>query len=163
MRKLPIKMSPGLALSMLDRAVKEHFGQRCTSSDLEAIAAYFERAGNLKCIYCGGPPNRWDHFHPVSRGGDTVPGNLVPACGSCDDSKGKKTLEEWARGQGKHRPKASAIPKIEAEVRAYQAEFTHAPQEFEVKLSSEQLSKYARFRQEIDRLRAHLTEEGILK
>jgi hypothetical protein len=125
MRRLPSKMSPGLALSLLDRAVKEHFGQRCTSADRKLIADYFLRDGALKCIYCGAVPTRWDHYHPVSLGGDTGPGNLLPACGSCDDSKGKKTLEELARGKGKHRPNICKLPRISAEVRAYQRRCGH--------------------------------------
>lgn len=28
---------------------------------------------------------QWDHYFPVSKG-DTILGDLVPACGSCDDS-----------------------------------------------------------------------------
>ena len=163
MDKLPIKMSPGLAISMLDRAVKEHFGARCKPGDLEAIASYFRRNGKLHCVYCGKEPKRWDHFHPVSRGGDTVPGNLVPACGSCDDSKGKKTLSEWADGGGKYKPKKSELHRIQEEVAAYQAHFLHEPRDFSIKLSPEQSAKYKRFRDEIEKLRAHLASEGIIK
>ena len=148
---------------MLDRAVKEHFGARCGLDELEAIASYFRRDGNLHCIYCGKDPKRWDHFHPVSRGGDTVPGNLVPACGSCDDSKGKKTLVEWAETNGKHKPSKSELHRIQAEVAAYQAHFRHQPREFDAKLSPEQAASYARFRDEIARLRSHLAREGIVK
>lgn len=163
MDKLPIKMSPGQALSMLDRAVKEHFAARCKLSDLESIALYFRRHGRLRCIYCGKEPNRWDHFHPVSRGGDTVPGNLVPACGSCDDSKGKKTLIEWADGRGKHKPDKAKLARIQQEVADYQTHFRHKPREFDVKLTPDEMARYMRFLDEIARLRAHFSTEGILR
>ena len=162
--KLPIKMSAGLGLSLLDRAVKEFFAERCTKDDLELIRQYFLRAGPLRCLYCASEnPSRWDHLHAVSRGGDTIPGNLVPACQRCDDSKQGKDVEEWVRGKSNHRPALDALPRIQAEIRAYQAHFSHAPREFDLKLSDSQRAKYIRFRKEIDNLRAHLQSEGLLK
>jgi len=162
--KLPIKMSPGLGLSLLDRAVKESFAERCANSDLERVRLYFLRSGEFRCIYCGSDkPSRWDHLHAVSRGGDTVPGNLVPACQRCDDSKQDKDVEEWVRGKSKHRPNLESLPRIQAEIQAYRAHFAHEPKEFEAKLSGVQLTKYRRFRKEIDALRSHLQTEGLLK
>lgn len=162
--KLPIKMSAGLGLSLLDRAVKEFFAERCTKADLERVRQYFLSAGAFRCLYCGSDkPSRWDHLHAVSRGGDTIPGNLVPACQRCDDSKQDKGVEEWVRGKSKHRPSLDALPRIQAETKAYQAHFSHEPKEFDVKLSDVQRAKYLRFRKEIDALRAHLQSEGLLK
>lgn len=39
------------------------------------------------CAYCVRPARTLDHFIPVSRGGRTEPGNLVPACKSCNSKK----------------------------------------------------------------------------
>lgn len=162
--KLPIKMSAGLGLSLIDRAVKESFAARCSSADLDRVREYFSNLGPLQCMYCGsGNPTRWDHLHAVSRGGDTVPGNLVPACQRCDDSKQAKDIEEWANGKSKHRPSLDRLPQIQAAITAYQAHFSHLPSDFESKLSAEQHAKYLRFRKEIDSLRAHLRSEGLLK
>jgi hypothetical protein len=162
--KLPIKMSAGLGLSLIDRAVKESFAARCRKSDLELVRKYFSSLGSLQCIYCGSDnPARWDHLHAVSRGGDTVPGNLVPACQRCDDSKQDKGVEEWVKGKSKHRPSIERLPKIQAAIAAYQAQFSYSPTEFEQKLSPDQHAKYLRFRREIDALRAHLQEDGLLK
>ena len=47
------------------------------------------------CTYCGRPADAWDHIFPSSRGGDDGPGNRVPACTSCNSSKGDDTPEEW--------------------------------------------------------------------
>jgi hypothetical protein len=53
--KLPIKISAGLGLSMIDRSVKEMHARRCTKTELQTIRKYFQDNGGLKCIYCVGP------------------------------------------------------------------------------------------------------------
>lgn len=47
------------------------------------------------CVYCGGPFEHVDHVVPTTRGGTDDPTNLVPACTSCNTSKGDKLLAEW--------------------------------------------------------------------
>lgn len=42
----------------------------------------------------------WDHIVPIIAGGLTVPGNIVPACGSCNSSKRDSEVVEWARKRG---------------------------------------------------------------
>ena len=46
-----------------------------------------------ECFYCQteGVDLEIDHIHPVSRGGSNHYRNLVPACKSCNSSKGNKT------------------------------------------------------------------------
>lgn len=162
--KHPTKMYPGFGLSMLDRAVKEYFAERCSSADLSRIREYFLREGAVHCVYCDREnPNRWDHIHPVSRGGDTVPGNLAPACGRCDDSKQDKTVTEWANGNGKHRPKGEQVSKILTRIESYQRAFGYSPREFEDKLTSDNLATYRRIRERWEALRNLLKEEGVTK
>lgn len=49
-----------------------------------------------KCFYCPTYESiEADHVTPVSRGGSHGIGNLVPACRSCNGSKGDKTIMEW--------------------------------------------------------------------
>ena len=47
------------------------------------------------CYYCGKkfPPKKLtlDHIVPLARGGKTTPGNVVPACLSCNKNKGVDT------------------------------------------------------------------------
>lgn len=49
-----------------------------------------------QCVYCGraGRLAR-DHFYPLSQGGRTVLGNIVPACKSCNSSKGNLLPEDF--------------------------------------------------------------------
>ena len=52
------------------------------------------------CAYCGCTPKRnqrltRDHLLPVSAGGTTTPDNIVPACSSCNSSKGAEDFKVW--------------------------------------------------------------------
>ena len=51
---------------------------------------------NGKCAYCGSDTEiQQEHVVPVSRGGGTTMGNIVPACKKCNMSKKDKTVVEW--------------------------------------------------------------------
>lgn len=53
------------------------------------------------CAYCHErPATDQDHIIPVSRGGRYSIGNLLPACRSCNSSKGSKLLVEWRGARG---------------------------------------------------------------
>lgn len=56
--------------------------------------AVFAEKGQ-SCFYCGAPACHIDHVHPKSRGGTDDLSNLVPACVTCNISKGAKTIKEW--------------------------------------------------------------------
>ena len=45
-----------------------------------------------KCAYCGKRTKRLtiEHVIPISKGGGTLPDNIVPACYSCNSSKGNR-------------------------------------------------------------------------
>jgi 5-methylcytosine-specific restriction endonuclease McrA len=49
------------------------------------------------CVYCGKKATTVDHVRPLFRGGWEHEDNLVPACKSCNFSKGTKLLTEWVR------------------------------------------------------------------
>lgn len=53
-----------------------------------------------ECAYCGcttrkGQRLTKDHLEPISQGGRTVQGNIVPACASCNSSKGSDEWRTW--------------------------------------------------------------------
>jgi 5-methylcytosine-specific restriction endonuclease McrA len=52
------------------------------------------RWGN-SCAYCGSRAAHLDHVHPLSRGGEDIESNILPACEHCNLSKGAKSLAEW--------------------------------------------------------------------
>lgn len=59
-----------------------------------------EKFGGV-CAYCRvRPATTWDHIEPVSAGGETVPGNIVPACMTCNSSKSDRDLFNWMQRKG---------------------------------------------------------------
>jgi hypothetical protein len=71
-------------------------------SALPAVAMkYLLEQFNGLCAYCQRKPaDTWDHIQPVKIGGQTEPGNIVPACLSCNSSKKDRDVIEWANEQG---------------------------------------------------------------
>ena len=51
---------------------------------------------NYLCAYCGSKENiQQEHIVPISKGGNHIKDNIVPACYSCNSSKRDKTLLVW--------------------------------------------------------------------
>ena len=48
-----------------------------------------------KCAYCGAPATTWDHIIPISQGGGSNRGNIIPACISCNSSKRAQDVFDW--------------------------------------------------------------------
>lgn len=56
------------------------------------------------CAYCGSDKSiTMDHIVPISRGGNHTEDNVIPACKSCNASKGAKVPHEWGMKQPKVR------------------------------------------------------------
>lgn len=55
------------------------------------------RLYSFRCAYCGFGPETLtrDHFVPLSKGGEDVPENVVPACPRCNSSKGDQDFDTW--------------------------------------------------------------------
>lgn len=47
------------------------------------------------CVYCGSKAEHIDHVWPLDKGGPEHVDNLVPACGRCNNSKGRGLLTNW--------------------------------------------------------------------
>jgi 5-methylcytosine-specific restriction enzyme A len=67
--------------------------------DLRSSQWWKRQVAKGVCHYCG---NRFsakeltmDHIVPVSKGGRTTKGNVVPCCKTCNTEKKSKLLMEW--------------------------------------------------------------------
>lgn len=86
-RRLPVDKRN--TLTMQRRA--DHYGVRTEEySRTEILHRWCYR-----CCYCDRLAQHLDHVHPLSKGGEDVAKNIVPACAPCNLSKGAKTLAEW--------------------------------------------------------------------
>ena len=60
-----------------------------------------KEANNYECIYCGEKHYEHDltidHVHPRTMGGTNITSNCVPACRSCNQSKGSQNWLTWFR------------------------------------------------------------------
>ncbi len=80
------------------------------------------------CQYCGEPfPTHeltFDHIIPRSKGGRTVWGNVVTACGSCNLLKGNRLPREAAM-YPKHAPVQPSSLQLQENGRAFPPNFLH--------------------------------------
>ena len=68
---------------------------------------YQLQEGFGECIYCGAEGDTtFDHLVPLSKGGSDTISNQVPACRSCNSSKGSRDVIEWFGERDK------AVPRI---------------------------------------------------
>lgn len=88
-----------------DKARSKRFRRRARLANAtgdhtaEQLKARFDYHGN-KCVYCDSTENlHADHQIPLSRGGTNFASNMVPACATCNKSKGSKTPEEFLEYQ----------------------------------------------------------------
>lgn len=55
---------------------------------------------NNQCAYCGeDKPLEQEHFVALSKGGEYTLNNIIPACKSCNSSKGNSDMSTWYRKQ----------------------------------------------------------------
>lgn len=90
------RLSPDKRHELTHKRRAESYGVEHVAYSRTAILARWRYA----CAYCGDHATHLDHVHPLSRGGDDIESNIVPACQTCNLSKGAKTLAEWAETFG---------------------------------------------------------------
>lgn len=76
------------------RAQKSARKRGCDPVDPRDRTLAFETFFGL-CAYCGRPATTVDHAIPISRGGGSRRGNLLPACASCNSRKRARTVDEF--------------------------------------------------------------------
>jgi 5-methylcytosine-specific restriction endonuclease McrA len=87
------------------------------AEELEALGILHINPKDIRCAYCGDKSTEWDHFRPIitdqgPTGYITEIANLVPACGKCNQSKGKSYWRTWMEGGAPLSPKTRGIPDL---------------------------------------------------
>ncbi len=143
--RIPQRTTPGFVFPTVERALKEcfvvrQFGQK----EIMGVLDFFKPTSH-ECVFCGDPAvKRWDHLVPISKGGDTVLGNMVLACSQCDDSKQGKSFEEWMNCDAPLSPKSRGIEDIEKRIERihkYVHHFNYSPRNMEDRLSERELER----------------------
>ena len=73
--------------------------ERRKARELRASQWWKRQCAKGRCHYCGGavaPKSMtMDHIVPISRGGKSTKGNVVPACKECNNKKKYMLPTEW--------------------------------------------------------------------
>ncbi len=146
--RIPQRTTPGFAFSMVDRALLECLGRRSFGAPEARSALEFFGRKPPECVYCGSDAvERWDHLVAVSKGGETLLGNLVPACQRCDDSKRDVPYEEWMMSEAKHSPMSRGVEDIAhrlERLRAYGLQFGFVPRPMADRLTDAEAARLAK-------------------
>lgn len=147
---IPQRTTPGFVFSTVERALYEclairKFGQM----ESREVLAFF-KINTPECVYCGSKDvKRWDHLFPISKGGDTVIGNMVPACSRCDDSKQGKYFEEWIISDAPLSPRSRKIQNLDgriSKIKEYINHYNYHPRTLEERLNNNELETLNRIR-----------------
>jgi len=115
--------------------VRQEFGDVCIFCDRKATA---ENRGIVA-----------DHLIPVTQFGELVLGNTVPACQTCNDSRGEKDWRTFLRNRFPGDAQAQ-IGKVEGHL----AKYHYEPPTLESSLSAEERETYLGLVQEWEKLLA---------
>jgi len=162
--RIPQRTTTGFAFSVVERAIKEACGQReLGQAEIRDIIEYFCN-DELQCVYCGSPEvKRWDHLLPISKGGETVLGNIVQSCQRCDDSKRDEYFEDWINSDTKYSPKSRGVKDIEdriGKIRAYMKKYGYRVQPLEERLDKEEIKQLNNIRSKLREIRKDIEEFG---
>src|SRR5438876_7189659 len=152
-------MTPSFAFGYLERAIQEGLGRRAfRRSEIERAIDFFGEP--LTCVFCGGAKvTLWEHLVPVARGGETVLGNMVPSCQSCNDSKHHKQFDEWLTQRAEKNPAAPGAQDVLARIarlRTYAHQFEYVVTTPESRLDAERLLQVEDLRRRAKELRAEV-------
>jgi len=158
----PQRTTTSFSFSMVNRTLLECIADRKFGrAEMAEVLAFFGM-DEPECVYCGASPmQRWDHVVPVLKGGDTVLGNIVPACAKCDDSKRHLDYDEWARSSAPSSPRSRGVPDLEARlarIRGYAAAYNYSPRLPTERLTSQQMEHYQRIQQSLEQLKCDINQ-----
>lgn len=155
--KVPQRTKPGFAFSIVERALQACLATRQFGQEEIAEVLKFFGADPPKCVYCGSAEvRRWDHLVPIKEGGETVLGNMVPACARCDDSKRNRPFEEWMMSNCKGSPKSRGVRDLDqrtGHIKAYVQRFGYTPRRLEERLDEHERERLTTIRSRLQELR----------
>jgi hypothetical protein len=138
----------------------------------EALDILGLNGDDLRCVYCGDKSTEWDHLRPLiinrkPTGYISEIANLVPACGKCNQSKGKKEWRTWMESTAKLSPKTRGVANLKERIdrlEAYENWRDVKPINFEELVSADIWEEYWRHLQIIeDALNVATQEAGKVK
>ena len=155
--RVPQRTTPGFAFSMVNRALSECLAdRRFGKMEIKQVLEFFGK-DPPECVFCGSQDvKRWDHLVSIKEGGETVLGNMVPACASCDDSKQDKPFEEWMVSDFGYSPKSQNIKDIDQRVKRikeYMQNFNYVPRSREERLDKQELERLKGIRSRLEEIR----------
>ena len=156
---VPRRTTPAFGFKYVERSLedclrKREFGR----NEMRKVVEFFEQwERQPTCAYCGiSDVSRWDHIVPVMSGGATMSGNMVLACSTCDNSKGRLGLYEWMQSDAPKAPKrrgvANRLGRIER-IRAYVEHHAYRSEPLEDGLSGDEVQRLRAIRERLDSLR----------
>lgn len=85
--------------------------------ELQALGILGMDPSDVRCAYCGDKSTEWDHLRPIitdqrPTGFITEIANLVPACGKCNQSKGKAPWRKWMMSSARLSPTTRGVTDI---------------------------------------------------
>ncbi len=87
----------------------------------EALAVLGMSSDDVRCAYCGDPYSEWDHLRSLvidqkPTGYISELANLVPSCGKCNQSKGKKPWRQWILSKAPRCPSTRGITDLDIRI-----------------------------------------------
>jgi hypothetical protein len=148
---------------------------------IEALAILGMTPDTIECAYCGDPSTEWDHLRPIVRrkkptGYISEIGNLVPACGKCNQSKGNKDWRDWMLSEARLSPRSKAVANLDeriARLEAYEEWKPRDPIDFESIIGAEDWRRHWQNHDNVvtlmrqsqghaDRIKAAIEESGAI-
>ena len=155
--RAPQRTTPGFAFPTVTRSLRACLGTRQFGQKEMAEVLDFFGTPEPQCVFCGSSEvKRWDHLVPVNRGGETVLGNMVPACARCDDSKGDKPFEEWMISDAKQSPRSRGVGDIEDRIdliRVYVHHYGYRVRTLDERLNEEERERLVGIQSDLQALR----------
>jgi hypothetical protein len=165
LRPVPQRTTPGIVFSNVERAISDCLGRRQFGmAEMAAVVAFFG-GEPLECVFCGSTDvRRWDHLVSVKEGGETMLGNMVPACAACDDSKRHLPFDIWMRSAVPRWLMSHGTVDVEARIariQAYVAHFGYTVTPLDKRLDAEEQAVLADIRAKLHAARAET--EALIK